>query len=124
MLIQTLTETDNTLYNLSHLHTMCSGDTVFMSAMLKLFVETTTISCAEMTEALANNDLPKISTLAHKLKPGIDTMYIVSLKQVIRELETEGKSGMASENFQEKVELVLDTLHRCREQLRAALAMS
>ena len=78
------------LYDLSHLHNMCGGDTVFMTSLLHLFVETSAKTSVEMEEALGNNDIPKVGALAHKLKPGIDTMSIVTIKQVIREVEQEG----------------------------------
>jgi PAS domain S-box-containing protein len=119
-LMQELSHTDTALYNLSQLENMSGGDTTFIPMMVKLFIETTKDISTHIQHALENNDIKQVGTLAHKLKPTIDAMAIVSLKQIIREVELQGKSGVKSDEFEDKVHQVLSTLDRCREQLKTS----
>ena len=114
---------DHALYNLSQLESMSGGDTSFIPMMVKLFIETTLDISTHIEEAYASKDIKKVGTLAHKLKPTIDAMSIITLKQVIRDVEQQGRSGIESEDFGGKVNLVLHTLHRCRQQLKASFAI-
>jgi hypothetical protein len=44
-------------------------------------------------------DHPTMGALAHKLKPSIDNMGIITLKETIREIEKAGKGNSGSEKL-------------------------
>ena len=81
------------LFNLSLLKSISRGNDVFVQKMLDIFCEQTPVLYARMETAFADNDLNQMGKLAHQLKPSIDNLNIVTLKQVIRKLEDAETSG-------------------------------
>jgi PAS domain S-box-containing protein len=81
------TPTDAPLFSLEKLEQISRGDKAFIKRMLKLFMEQTTQVITEMHQALQINDIDAIRKVAHKIKPMIDSLEIIQLKEVIRELE-------------------------------------
>lgn len=84
---KTKTGSANPLYNLSTLKDLSHGDDSFVDNMLRLFSELSEKAIVEMEDALKRKDYQQINKTAHRLKPSIDNMEIVSLKGKIRELE-------------------------------------
>jgi HPt (histidine-containing phosphotransfer) domain-containing protein len=52
------------------------------------------------------NDFKGMAAIAHKIKPSIDNMGIVSLKETIRDLEKIGKKGIADAGIEAMLEMV------------------
>jgi len=72
-----------------------------------MFIEQTPGHLTEMRSKLQSNQLTVVGEIAHRIKPTIDNMGIVSLKATIREIEKIGKSGAddgALPGLMEKVE--------------------
>ncbi|MBA3680910.1 MAG: PAS domain S-box protein [Bacteroidetes bacterium] len=74
-------------YDLNKLKELSRGDKGFIKKMISLFVEQAKISLQQINSAYEVNDLDTMHKIAHKLKPSIDNMDIISLKKEIRELE-------------------------------------
>ncbi|WP_222536930.1 PAS domain-containing hybrid sensor histidine kinase/response regulator [Pedobacter polysacchareus] len=85
------------LYNLNQLHKIARGNTEFIDKMKRLFKEQVPESVHELKAAYLSNDYVLMAKIAHRMKPSIDTMGIVRLKEVVKEIEAssgaEGESG-------------------------------
>jgi len=77
------------LYDLSQLRQV-SPDPAFINQMITLFIEEASASVDEIVAAKDKNDLETVRTVAHRVKPSIDSMGITSLYKVIRTIETTG----------------------------------
>ncbi len=88
------------LYSLETLYNISQNDEKFVRDMVKLFSDQTREILHDIKTALEKNDYAQVSALAHKIKPGIDNMGITSLKQTIRQLETESKKDPQPKNIQ------------------------
>lgn len=80
-------EQDMPLFSLSKLEQISRGDQEFINRMIALFIEQTPQVIAEMNEAIGKNDMVTIKKVAHKIKPMIDSLDILQLTDVIRDLE-------------------------------------
>jgi hypothetical protein len=61
---------------------------------------------------MAEKNWQQIGLLAHKIKASIDMLQINTLKQPIRQLESLGKQGKATPDFENLVRLTTDTLRK------------
>lgn len=114
---ETLDSVTNTpLYDLTGLEELSHGDEKFVKHMLQLFVKVSNEAITELEDALENSDYQQISKTAHRIKPSIDNMGIVTLKDKIRALEKFPADG-DSEARKKLIMLVKDTLKKVSEQL-------
>ena len=75
------------LYDLSQIENIGRGNQDFMHKMITLFTEQSPVSLKELKEAYEGQDFEKIAKIAHRIKPSIEHMGIVSLKKEVREIE-------------------------------------
>jgi PAS domain S-box-containing protein len=75
------------LYDLTQLKEMSRGDESFVNKMLDIFNDLATQTIVQLNDSLEKKDICSIQKLAHKIKPSIDNMGIISLKDKIRQLE-------------------------------------
>jgi len=75
------------LYDLKDLVEISRGDKSFVNKMLEVFLNASNQAIIQFSVDYENNNIEGIRKLAHKLKPSIDNMGIVSLKDKIRMLE-------------------------------------
>ncbi|MEI8085241.1 MAG: PAS domain S-box protein [Paludibacter sp.] len=75
------------LYDLNDLEVISRGDKSFINKMLEVFVNASQQAISQFTADYENNNIDGIRKLAHKLKPSIDNMGVISLKDKIRILE-------------------------------------
>jgi response regulator RpfG family c-di-GMP phosphodiesterase len=93
---ETPTQTINTvhkMYDLKMLEAVSNGNTAFIEKMTTLFCEQTPQIVDDMKTAFAKGDLEKMGALAHKIKPSIDNLNILQLKDTIRTIEKAGKEN-------------------------------
>jgi PAS domain S-box-containing protein len=76
------------LFNLEQLRELSRGDEKFIAKMVAMFVQTAPASIAAMKSALQVNDFAKVKSIAHGLKPSIDSFGIISMKTRIRDIES------------------------------------
>ena len=94
-------------YDISEIKIISRGNEEFVKKMLKMFIDQTPAHLSEMRSKLQSNQLTVVGEIAHRIKPTIDNMGIVTLKATIREIEKIGKSGAdngALNGLMEKVE--------------------
>jgi HPt (histidine-containing phosphotransfer) domain-containing protein len=109
---------DQKLYSLSQLEDISSGDQAFVDKMVDMFIDMVPESTNMMVEALANEEYEELGKAAHKIKPSIDMMGILSLREKIRELERRGKLSEEVETIPTLLEDVVLTLNQVIEQLK------
>ncbi len=94
---------ESKLYDLAQLETISRGNPDFILKMINLFVKVTQENLAIIDAALENKSWDDIRKIAHKIKPSIDQMGIVSLKEVVREIE---KYNFEEDNLEHGFNLV------------------
>lgn len=102
------------LYDLSLINTIGKDDAVFTKKIVKIFLETMPANLKALREAADEQNFELIAQIAHKMKSNIDSMGVTSLKEIIRELETDRTGGAITEA---RVETVITTLHKVFVQL-------
>lgn len=106
------------MYDLSMVEAISGGDTSFVMKMLQLFLDTVPASLKDMRVQSDKGQWADLSKVAHKLKSTIDSMGIAELKQVIREIEANGKTGTDTQAIPGKVKTVVDTMEKVMAQVR------
>ncbi|WP_184549243.1 PAS domain S-box protein [Mucilaginibacter sp. FT3.2] len=82
---------ENLLYDLSSLRSISGGNEAFVEKLVNIFCEQTPPLIREMTDAFYLSDYEKMGAIAHKIKPSIDNLNIVDLKEPIRYIENMGR---------------------------------
>ncbi len=106
------------LYDLSSLKAISRGNEVFMQKMINIFCEQTPIMLKEMEAANLANDMEKISRSAHQMKPSIDNLNIVSLKQLIRDIENTGNENADNTALHQNIDMLKTTLLNVIDKLK------
>jgi two-component system, sensor histidine kinase len=76
------------LFDLDGLRKLSRGNEAFVRKMINIFIKSAPESVTEMKEAVEANDIGRIKSVAHRLKPSIDSLCISSMKTRIREIES------------------------------------
>lgn len=106
------------LYDISGLNDLTGGDDECLGQLVDLFIGQTRTGVTELKEALKTKDLKKIFEVSHQLKPSLDGFNIDSLKDEIREIEKDAKSGVYTEKLEKLVKYTGDTLHKVINELQ------
>jgi PAS domain S-box-containing protein len=102
--------TEKKLYDLSKLKKLTGNNDDYYKRMIHIFIESSKQAIEELTTAMATNDLNTIHRTAHRIKPSLDHLGIVSLHQVIRSVETRSKTGENSALLAQEIHEVKSTL--------------
>ena len=89
-------QSNNGLYKLDMLEKISRGNEAFVNKMIDLFIQQTPSAVSEIKEAYEAGDFAKVKAVAHKMKPSIDNMEIVSLVSDIRQIEALASQGKRS----------------------------
>jgi len=95
---------EDKLFDLQDLLKLSYGDEKFVTKIISMFIKTAPQSFSEMKKALNKNDLEKVKSLAHSLKPTIDSLGITSMKTRIREIESFSSAGNASGDLRKLID--------------------
>ncbi len=87
------------LYDLTQLEQISRGNDTFVKKMVSIFINQTQDSLATIENNIEENNLENISRIAHKIKPSIDQMGIILLKNDIRALESYKMEKGSSREF-------------------------
>jgi len=112
----------NTLYNLSKLQSIAKGNQAFIDKMTNLFIEQGPASVKEMKAAFALNDFSKVGAIAHRMKPSIDNMGIVSLKEVIRSVEKNAADQLTAAEIKDVINNIEDVINKVVVDLKSKMA--
>ena len=105
------------LWNPEKLRQLSRGNEEFVQKMLGIFLEQTPPRLKDIKLAAEMADWKQVSDIAHKMKPGLDSLGIDSLKETVRELERARENTVEtnSQNLKTLIstlELVLDEMSR------------
>ena len=87
--------------------------------MMQLFVVLVNETNAQLHKALSENDLQTIQKAAHKIKPTIEQLGIVSIKDVVYELETYKTKTDINAEIAEKVNRLIAVLEKVSRDFEA-----
>ena len=106
------------LYDLSEIESIARGSKEFMDKMISLFIDLIPKSILEIKMAYQEEEFVQVSKVAHRIKPTINNMGIVSLKEVIREIEQFADSYKKSEKLSGLINHLEETLKIVVESLQ------
>jgi HPt (histidine-containing phosphotransfer) domain-containing protein len=86
--------------DLSYLEEVSGGNNEFIIEMIDLFLAQTPGHIDELLTAVSAKDWKKIAELAHKVKPTLAFMGVESVKEVMAEIESNGRN---EENYEDIV---------------------
>jgi PAS domain S-box-containing protein len=112
---QQTTDIQEQLYDMSELKLIARGDTDFLLKMTRLFIDQTPVAIQEMISAYDAADYRAVKEIAHRIKPSIDNMGIITLKEPIREIEKFAetyKSAGKLETLITEVDMVVQSVVR------------
>ena len=99
-------EPEVSYYDISEITKISRGNEGFVQKMLKMFIDQVPMHLEEMKEKFDANELTAVGEIAHRIKPTIDNMGIVSSKDTIREIEKIGKSAVDTGSLWQLIEKV------------------
>ncbi len=98
------------LFSLEKLHQIGRGDKGFIDRMINLFLQQMPEIISELHNAFEREDMLSIRKIAHRVKPMIDSLDILSLKDVIRELENAAEKPQSKKRTAELVSQFTETI--------------
>ncbi|MBL7930297.1 MAG: PAS domain S-box protein [Bacteroidia bacterium] len=104
------------LYDLSVLSKQIANPE-YVKKMITIFSDQTRELVPEIRKAYAQNDLATVYKLAHRVKPSIDGMGIISLKETVRAIELAAHKNQNSEQLEQQLDALCNTLNKVLEQL-------
>ncbi len=106
------------LFKLDRLNNLFRGDQAQINRMISIFIEQTEEACQQIGEANLMGNLLLIYQIVHRIKPSIDSMGIVSLKEPIRLIEKLTKENQSSNHLQDLLTQLLSTLELVLSHLK------
>ena len=106
------------LYNLEKLELLFKGDRTQIEKMIGIFIDQNTKAIIEINEANSDKNLQAIYQTVHRIKPSIDSMGIISLKEVTRFIEKNAKENNNTEELQTNIDFLVSTLQKVLNQLK------
>ncbi len=103
---------DVQLYNLTRLYEMANGNSDFVPNMLKLFLSLVPKSIELINDSSKKNDIETIRKTAHKIKPSINNLGIVSLKEDILILEKWDEQNHSNEELKNALNNVCTVINQ------------
>jgi CheY-like chemotaxis protein len=102
----------NKLYDLSLIEQMSRGKSEFVTKMIQLFVVLANETIDLLQKALSENDVKTIQKTAHKIKPTIELLGIVSLKDIVIDLESRKNILADDAEIAKNVMFIIDVLEK------------
>ncbi len=104
---ETLNLSNEKLYDLSILKEISRGDTEFIMKMLNLFIKEMPLNIAKVNIAIKEKKYNDVKKIAHKIKPMVDNLKIINLKEKILKIES---FNVLQKNKKEFESLILDVV--------------
>ena len=116
------------LYDLSLLRSNVQNNEAFIKRMLDIFIDTIPPLIDQMHDHFERNEIDSICSIAHKIKPTLDGAGIISLHDVIRNIEnfrekkrTRDKLGFDLNKLKEVIGQVIKEFREKRNQMSTVL---
>ena len=101
-----------------HGRRISGGDSDFVKRMVQLFLDTMPEALTEMEATTKDERWDVLSKQAHKLKSTIDSMGITSLKQLVRNIESNGKTNTNTSEIPGMVRELVLTMRACMAEIK------
>ena len=108
--------------NLSYLEEITSGDKEMILEMIDLFIKDIPVHKAKLKEYHSTNSLDKLGAEAHKLKPTMQYIGLISVFEIVKEIEGSCKTKEGTDQLTDlihKLETNLDNCMIALKKLRA-----
>ena len=115
------TNDENPLYDLVRLENLAAGNQQFITKMIQMFLDHTPPMLDEMLQAYANGKLSVVKSIAHRIKPSVDTLNIIDTKDDIRAIEKLAHTQIDSQELNELIQKTVSKLKLVCEALKAEL---
>ncbi|MDF9798396.1 HPt (histidine-containing phosphotransfer) domain-containing protein [Catalinimonas alkaloidigena] len=102
--------------DLTFLHSLSDGDLEFIHEMVSAFMSEIPETIALFEQHLQNKEWYAIGTLAHKIKPSIQTMGLNSTYELMKIVEVSGKK-------QERIEMLPTYVGQITQTLQQAIPL-
>ncbi len=114
-------EPEEKLYDIVHLREICKNDEGFMHNMMRIFVKVVAESVPQFESMRIHGDFAGIRKLAHKLKPSIDNLSVISICDKIRILEKADPEQSGADEIFTLLDEVVAVLMEVSAQLQVYL---
>jgi len=109
------------LFDLDKITSISRGNEDFVNKMISMFVETMPEILKQMNDAVKSGDMKKLSALAHRMKPSLQTMNIVSLENDVQALEDNRSKSPDKPDILSHLNNVNRTIEEVLKQLNSRL---
>lgn len=107
------------LYNLSFLEDISKGNRQILQQMILVFVEQAPAAVSQLKTAYNNHNFSEMYSIAHRIKPDIDNLNIVSLKDDIRKIEMFAEQKQNGAALKTLIVHLDDTISQVVRELKA-----
>jgi PAS domain S-box-containing protein len=107
------------LYDLTQLEQISRGNDAFVQKMVSIFINQTHESLVAIEKNIEEKTFENISRIAHKIKPSIDQMGIIFLKNDIRALESYKMESGSIQEFTQLAQHVGNVLKAVLKKLKS-----
>lgn len=111
-------ELNEQLYNINKLKEIFKNDNAQLQKMIAIFIEQSETSLKQINTSYLNSDLNDVYQIAHRIKPSIDSMGIISLKETIRFIEKEAKEKNNTPELATQIQYLTKILNQVILQLK------
>jgi PAS domain S-box-containing protein len=106
------------LYDLTYIKEVSRGNNDFILKMVNIFCELVQSNTIILDNALKEQKIELLGATIHKMKPSIDQMGIISLKDKVRNIEKLASTKIFSKELVDLTELLISTLRNVVEEIK------
>lgn len=105
-------------YSLSNIEEIASGDQEFIVSIVETFCKNTPNYLSQISDGLERQDFEKIRFSAHQMKPSIDILMVMDVKETIREIE---EIATRDKNREEELQLIAEKFVHLSQSLNGVI---
>lgn len=106
------------LYNLSFLEDVSKGNRDLLEQMIQVFIEQAPVAVKQLKAAYHCHDFSEMFLIAHRMKPDIDNLHIISLKDDIRQIESLAKQKQNGTHLESLIFNLGNTINQVVQDLQ------
>ncbi len=106
------------LYDLSFLKEVSKGNHDLLEQMIQVFIEQAPVAVKQLRSAYYCHDFSELFLIAHRMKPDIDNLDIISLKEDIRKIESMAKQKQNGEHLESLILNLGNTINQVVQELQ------
>jgi signal transduction histidine kinase/DNA-binding response OmpR family regulator len=106
-------------YSLANIEEIAAGDLEFVGSIIETFCNNTPKYLQQISDGIASQDFERIRFSAHQMKPSIDILMVMDVKETIREIEEIAARG---KNQDEELGLIAEKFHQLSQSLNSVIS--